>query len=118
MGSELQQEREREVARLKEERHQARELKRKEEFVKQCRLDIEKRRLEVSDPSPVLSVCLHRASFPVYRKLGPNNEHHEAEQPADSADRSVYCREVVAVVLLQRASLQKQHAESPVRAVS
>lgn len=43
----MQMEREREVARLKEERHQARELKRKEEYVKQCRLDIEKRRLEV-----------------------------------------------------------------------
>ena len=43
----MQDEREREVARLKEERHQAREMKRKEEYVKQCRLDIEKRRLEV-----------------------------------------------------------------------
>ena len=43
----VQKEREEEVARLLEERHQARELRRKEEYVKQCRLDLEKRRLEV-----------------------------------------------------------------------
>ena len=35
------------MARLKEERHQARELKRKEEYVKQCRLDLEERRIKV-----------------------------------------------------------------------
>ena len=46
-GAEMQEEREKEVARLKEERHQARESKRKEEYVKQCRLDIEERRLKV-----------------------------------------------------------------------
>ena len=49
----LQKEREQEVARLLEERHQARELKRKEEYVKQCRLDLEKRRLEVKPPPPL-----------------------------------------------------------------
>ena len=43
----MQKERELEVARLKEERHQAREMKRKEEYVKQCRLIIEERRLKV-----------------------------------------------------------------------
>ena len=45
--SPVQNERELEVARLKEERHQAREMKRKEEYVKQCRLIIEERRLKV-----------------------------------------------------------------------
>ena len=43
----VQKERELEVARLKEERHQAQEMKRKEEYVKQCRLIIEERRLKV-----------------------------------------------------------------------
>lgn len=43
----VQREREQEVARLKEERHQARELKRKEEYVKRCRLEIEEKRLKV-----------------------------------------------------------------------
>jgi hypothetical protein len=50
----VQSEREKEVARLMEERHQARELKRKEEYVKQCRLELEKRRLEVTSPPPPL----------------------------------------------------------------
>lgn len=58
----LQIEREKEVARLKEERHQGRELKRKEEYVKQCRLDIEKRRLEVSSLSGLIA-CLSYLRF-------------------------------------------------------
>lgn len=61
----VQKEREQEVARLMEERHQARELKRKEEYVKQCRLDLEKRRLEVH-------------SFPLF---GPLTEHPKLRSP-------------------------------------
>lgn len=44
----VQREREQEVARLKEERHQACEIKRKEAYVKECRTLIEEKRLRVT----------------------------------------------------------------------
>lgn len=38
------------MARLKQERHEARDLKRKEAYVRQCKLVIEEKRLKVLQP--------------------------------------------------------------------